>query len=60
MTCLLPLFGFLTAVPIAYQRMDLLSSVEMLASLLKCVVQCLILVCSNNYYLFLISMPIIP
>lgn len=53
------LFGYLTAVPMAYQRRDILSRVNMGVSFLDCVVRSAILLLSGNFYLFLMAMPVL-
>lgn len=52
------LFGYMTAIPTAYQRQDLLSKIGIGTSVLKCVVQSVILLLSINYYIYLIVMPV--
>ena len=53
------LFGYLTAIPMAYQRRDILSRVDMAVSLLSCVIKAFILLFSSNFYLYLLAMPIL-
>ena len=51
------LFGYLTAIPVAYQRRDILSRVNMGMSVLTCAIQVLLLLGSNNFDLYLLSVP---
>lgn len=51
------LCGYLTAIPTAYQRRDILSKVEMVMSLLQCVVKSVILLVCSNFYVYLVSIP---
>lgn len=53
------LFGYLTAIPTAYQRRDILSRVSMLISVLSCAVRSTVLICSDNFYLYLLAMPVL-
>lgn len=51
------LYGYMTAIPIAHQRRDILSKVDMSMSLLQCIVKVMLLLVSRNFYLYLISIP---
>ena len=51
------LYGYMTAIPTAYQRRDILSKVDMCFNLLQCVVKSLLLLVSSNYYIYLLSLP---
>ena len=51
------LFGYLTAVPTAYQRRDLLSKADMGISVLQCIVRSMLLLYSGNFYFYLLSIP---
>ena len=53
------LYGYLTAIPTAFQRKDLLSRVEIGMSLLGCVVRICILLSSRNFYWYLLAMPVL-
>lgn len=51
------LYGYMTAIPTAYQRRDILSKVDMGFSLLQCIVRSLLMLMSTNFYLYLLSIP---
>ena len=51
------LYGYMTAIPIAYQRRDVLSRVDMVITLIRCFIQSLVLLMSKNYYLYLVTIP---
>ena len=51
------LLGYMRSVPAVYQRRDILSRVDMLMGLAQCAVKSVLLLVSNNFYLFLISIP---
>lgn len=51
------LYGYLTSIPAADQRRDLLSRVDMGMNLLSCAVRSMLLLCSSNFYLYLVSIP---
>lgn len=53
------LFGYLTAVPTATQRTDLLSRWDILFLIIKSLLQILILLFANSFYWFLLSMPLL-
>ena len=53
------LFGYMTSIPTAYQRRDILSRVDMGTSLLSCVLKSLLLLASTNFYLYLLAMPVV-
>ena len=53
------LYGYLTSIPIADQRRDILSKVDMGMSILSCAVRSMLLLSSKNFYLYLFSLPII-
>ncbi len=53
------LFGYMTAIPIAYQRRDILSKIDMGICVLQCIVRSMLLLMSSNFYLYLLSMPVI-
>lgn len=53
------LYGYVTAIPTAFQRRDILSKIDMGITALKCIVQTLILLLGNNFYLYLGIVPII-
>ena len=51
------LYGYLTAIPTAYQRRDILSKVDIGIGVLQCSVKVLLLLVSSNFYVYLISIP---
>lgn len=53
------LYGYMTAIPTAYQRRDILSRVDMEMSVLKCLLQSTLLLTSRNFYLYLLAIPIV-
>ena len=53
------LYGYMTAIPTAFQRRDILSRIDMFAAVLKCAVQSMILLSAGNFYFYLLSMPAI-
>ena len=53
------LYGYMTAIPTAFQRRDILSRIDMCAAVLKCAVQSMILLSTRNFYFYLLSMPVI-
>ena len=53
------LYGYMTAIPTAFQRRDILSRIDMCAAVLKCVLQSMILLSTSNFYFYLLSMPVI-
>lgn len=53
------LFGYMTSIPTAYQRRDILSCIEMGASVFSFALESLILLISTNFYLFLLAMPVV-
>ena len=53
------LYGYMTAIPTAFQRRDILSRIDMFAAVLKCAVQSVILLSTSNFYVYLLSMPLI-
>lgn len=53
------LYGYLTVIPTAYQRKDLLSKVDICISFLAFIVKSVLLLASDNFYLYLLSLPII-
>ena len=52
------LYGYMTAIPIAFQRRDILSCISMGITLLRCAVQIVILLVCSNFYLYLIILPV--
>ena len=52
------LYGYMTAIPTAYQRRDILSKADMGMSLFQCAVKAGLLLVSHNFYVYLISIPI--
>ena len=52
------LYGYLTAVPTAFQRRDILSRIDMTVSFFSCAVRVIILLLSRNFYLYLFALPI--
>lgn len=53
------LYGYLAAIPTAYQRRDMLSKVDMGISVLQCSVKVLLLLLSRNFYVYLLSIPVL-
>lgn len=51
------LYGFMTAIPLAYQRRDILSKVDIVLSVLQCSVKIIVLLTSSNFYMYLLSIP---
>ena len=52
------LYGYMTAIPAAYQRRDILSKVDMAMNILQCAVRTFLLLASRNFYLYLLSIPV--
>lgn len=52
------MYGYMTAIPLSFQRRDVLSCINISVTIIKCVVQVLILLVSKNYYYFLITIPV--
>ncbi len=52
------LFGYMTSIPMAYQRRDVLSKVDVTMNLLQCAAKCLLLLVSSNFYVYLVSIPL--
>lgn len=53
------LYGYMTAIPMAFQRRDILSKVDMGMSLLQCAVKSALLLASSNFYAYLVSIPVL-
>lgn len=53
------LYGYMTAIPIAYQRKDILSKIDIGISVLSSTVWSVLLLESKNFYLYLFSIPVI-
>lgn len=53
------LYGYLTSIPVADQRRDLLSKVDTGMSILSCAVRSMLLLFSRNFYFYLFSIPVI-
>ena len=53
------LFGYLTSIPTAYQRNDILSRIDIGMSFAKCVVQIVVLISFQDFYLYLVTIPLI-
>ena len=53
------LYGYMTAVPTAYQRRDVLSRIDIGISILQSVVRCVVLLVSSNFYFYLLSIPLV-
>ena len=51
------LYGYMTAIPTAYQRRDILSKVDMCMSLLQCLVRSMALLFCSSFYCYLFSLP---
>ena len=52
------LYGYMTAIPTAFQRRDILSCINMGITLLRCAAQSIILLVCSNFYLYLIILPV--
>ena len=53
------LYGYLATVPQAAQRRDIISRVNIVTSMVQCVLQCTMLAVMRNFYFYLVSMPLI-
>lgn len=53
------LFGYMSAIPMAYQRRDVLSRIDMACSLFSCAVKISILLTSSFFYLYLLAVPLV-
>ena len=53
------LYGFMTAIPLAYQRRDILSKVDICLSVLQCSVKIIVLLVCSNFYVYLLSIPVL-
>lgn len=53
------MFGYMTAIPIVFQRKDVVSRIVIIASLFKCILQSMLLLTSGSYYLYLLAMPFV-
>ena len=53
------LYGYMSAIPTAYQRRDILSRIDMGCALFGSVIKIFILLSSNSFYLYLVCMPFI-
>lgn len=53
------LFGYMTSIPLAYQRRDILSKIKLGMSLPQCLVKLLLLLLSDNFYFYLFAIPVI-
>lgn len=53
------LYGYMLAIPTAYQRRDILSRIDMGCSLFGSAIKVFILLSSNSFYLYLLCMPLI-
>ena len=53
------LYGYMSAIPTAYQRRDILSRIDMGCSIFGSVIKLFILLSSKSFYLYLICMPFI-
>ena len=51
------LYGYLTSLPLAFQRRDILSKIDICIAILKCLIQCFILLLFRNFYIYLFVMP---
>ena len=52
------LFGYITAIPIAYQRRDILSRIGIFIAVFKSAIQIIVLFACSYFYLFLITLPV--
>ena len=53
------LYGYMDSLPLAFQRRDILSRVDMSMAVLRCIMQSMLLISSDNFYLYLLSIPVI-
>ena len=53
------LYGYMTAVPTAFQRRDILSRVSIGMSLISSIIRASVLLLSSNFYLYLAAMPLL-
>ena len=53
------LYGYMNSLPLAFQRRDILSRVDMSMAVLRCIMESMLLISSDNFYLYLLSMPLI-
>lgn len=53
------LFGYMTSIPLAYQRRDILSKINLAMSVLQCLLKISLLLLTKNFYFYLISIPAI-
>lgn len=53
------LYGYMSAIPTAYQRRDILSRIDMGCSLFGSAIKIFILLSSSSFYLYLVCMPFI-
>lgn len=53
------LYGYMSAIPTAYQRRDILSRIDMGCSLFGSAFKIIILLSSNSFYLYLLCIPLI-
>lgn len=53
------LYGYMTAIPTAYQRRDIISRIDMLMVGIKSIFQSMLLLSTNNFYLYLLAIPVV-
>ena len=53
------LYGYLTAIPTAYQRRDILSQIDMGVQVFSCALRCLVLLTAQSFYYYLFAFPVI-
>ncbi|SFG27498.1 lipopolysaccharide biosynthesis protein [Oribacterium sp. WCC10] len=53
------LFGYVTVIPTAFQRQDVLSRIQTVMTVAKCIIQSAVLLCSKNFYLYFFAMPLV-
>lgn len=52
------LFGYVSVIPLAHQRRDILSRIDLFGSVLQCTLSSLVLLFTHNFYLYLLSLPL--
>jgi len=52
------LFGYITAIPVAFQRRDIISRIGIGIALFKSVIQVIVLFVCTNFYIYLFTLPV--
>lgn len=52
------LFGYISVIPQAHQRRDILSRIDLFGSVFQCALSSLVLLLSRSFYLYLFSLPV--